>query len=47
MALYNGAPLTAAGSGPASPWHLTGDSDLEIIVGRGSDQVTVYNYLAG
>jgi hypothetical protein len=26
---------------------LTGDGDLEIIVGRGSDQVTVYNHLGG
>lgn len=26
---------------------LTGDGDLEIIVGRGSDQLTVYNHLGG
>ena len=26
---------------------LTGDGDLEIIVGRGSDQVTVYNHSGG
>ncbi len=26
---------------------LTGDGDLEIIVGRGSDQVTVYNHTGG
>jgi hypothetical protein len=26
---------------------LTGDGDLEVIVGRGSDQVTIYNHLGG